>query len=341
MSDQIDLGDLRTGFRDVLAAEADAEHVRRHVDGADPYDHALAETVASLGWAGLCIAEADGGLGQDLPALAVLHEELGRGPAPLPLLSTLLAADALSEAPAALRADWLPQIAAGELFAAYAPSDLSGDRLNGRIEAVLDGPAAGLFVIGLLGGRCCALARETEGLEVLSTPPTDRTRSLATLILRGVAIDAFTVDSSRLERHAALALACDSIGGSDAILGKTVDYLNTRVQFGQPIGKFQALKHRAADHKLRLEAARALTGHASGLEAGDPRALGMALLAQAEAVAAYGAIAGDSVQLHGGIGFTWEQECHHYLKRAWLNRLLFGGESAALDRAAALLAEAA
>ena len=341
MSDQIDLAELRAGFRDVLETEADADHVRRHVAGDALYDHALTSTVASLGWAGLAIAEADGGLGLGLPALAVLYEELGRGPAPLPLFPTLLAADALSEAPDRLRSAWLPRIAAGEIFAAYVPGAFEGDKMSGCIEHVLDGGAAELFVIGLEDGRCAAVPRGTIGLEVRPTPSTDRTRSLATLILDNVAIEPFSVGSSRLERHAALALACDSVGGADAILGKTVDYLNTRVQFGQPIGKFQALKHRVAEHKLRLEAARALTSHALGLEVADSRAVGMALLAQAEAVAAYAVIAGDSVQLHGGIGFTWEQECHHYLKRAWLNRLLFGGETQALDRAALLLAEAA
>jgi len=341
MNDALDLAELRASIRAVLDREADAEHVRRHVAGDAAHDEALARSVAPLGWAGLAIAEDDGGLGLGIPALAVLHEELGRGPAPLPLLSTLLAADALGDAPAEIRSAWLPRIAAGEAFAAFAPGSFAGERIDGRIEHVLDGQSAACFVIGLAGGWAGVVARDAPGVTVEATPCVDRTRSLAALVLRQAPVARFKADFARLERHAALGLACDSVGGAEAVLGKTVAFLNTRIQFGQPIGKFQALKHRAAEHKLRLEEAQALVAHAVALDSHNPAALAAALLAQATATSAYLAIADDSVQLHGGMGFTWEQECHHYLKRAWLNRSLFGGETQALDRAARLLTEVA
>src|SRR5271166_4263922 len=342
MSDDIDLVELRASIRDVLDAEANGERVRRHFNSGALYDEALSATVASLGWPGLHIAEADGGLGLGFGALAVLYEELGRGPAPLPMLPTLLVAEALSQAPGEVRAAWLPRIAAGELFAAYAPAAaLSGDPLTGTAEHVLDGGAATLFLVGVGDRRYALVARGAPGLMIQTTPAVDRTRSLATLIFDQTPILPINIDPAMLERHAALGIACDSIGGAEAILDKTVEYLKIRTQFGQPIGQFQALKHRVADHKLRLEAARALLSHVLAQDGDGARALGMAALARATATGAYAAIADDAVQLHGGIGFTWEHECHIYLKRAWLNRLIFGSEDAYLDRAAMLLSEAA
>lgn len=344
MSDAIDLAELRQEFRAVLDAEAGADRVRRHVHAGHPFDAGLAETVAGLGWAGLGIAEADGGLGLGLPALAVLLEELGRGPACLPLPVTLLVAEALKAAPDAERARWLPRLASGETFAALALDvDLPpGDRITARVPHVLHGDAAGLFLLATRDGRHLLLSRDGAGVAVTPTPTVDRTRSMAVLDLCDAPVLAIPVDGPALRRHAALALACDSIGGADAILEKTIDYLKIRTQFGQPIGGFQALKHRVANHKLRLESARALVAMAvQAGEGGGARPLGLAHLARAQAADAYVTIADDAIQLHGGIGFTWEHECHHYLKRAWLNRLLFGGEDAALDQAAALLTECA
>lgn len=343
MSEPIDLAELRSGFREVLDVEAGPERVRRHYSQGGTHDAALADMVAGLGWAGLGIAEADGGLGLGLSALAVLYEELGRGPACLPLPTSLLVADALKDAPDAVRAAWLPRLASGTLFAALA-LDVElppGDRINARVPHVLHGDGAGLFLLSTRDGRHLLLSRDAAGLSVIPTPLMDRTRGMAALDLIDVEAVTIPVNAGGLRRHVALALACDSIGGADAILGKTLEYLKIRTQFGQPIGSFQALKHRAANHKLRLESARALVGRAVAAGEGEARALGLALLARVQANEAYVAIADDCVQLHGGIGFTWEHECHHYLKRAWLNRHLFGGEDDALDRAAHLLSEAA
>ncbi len=342
MDDDIDVVELRTSIRDVLDAEANGERVRRHFNSDALYDEALSATVASLGWAGLHIAEADGGLGLGFDALAVLYEEMGRGPAPLPMLPTLLVAEALSDAPEEVRAEWLPRIAAGELFAAYAPATaLSDDMLTGKVEHVLDGGAATLFLIGMGDQGHALVSRDAPGLTIETPPAVDRTRSLATLIFCKTPALRVHVNPAMLERHAALGIACDSIGGAEAILDKTVEYLKVRTQFGRPIGQFQALKHRVADHKLRLETARALLSHALAQDGFGARALAMAALARATATSAYAAIADDAVQLHGGIGFTWEHECHIYLKRAWLNRLIFGSEDADLDRAAILLSETA
>jgi alkylation response protein AidB-like acyl-CoA dehydrogenase len=170
---------------------------------------------------------------------------------------------------------------------------------------------------------------------------------LARLELDGVRVAADRVlgggDELRdtLTAEAALLIACDAKGGANAVLERTLDYLKTRMQFGKPIGSFQALKHRCADHKVALEASGAVTTEAVRLwAAGDPSAVVMASSAKAYACGTYATVAEDAVQLHGGIGFTWEHDCHLFLKRAKLNQALYGSTSAHLDRAASLLAAA-
>jgi alkylation response protein AidB-like acyl-CoA dehydrogenase len=144
--------------------------------------------------------------------------------------------------------------------------------------------------------------------------------------------------SDALLGHAALALACDGLGLADAVLTLTVEYLKTRMQFGKVIGSFQALKHRCANHKVALEAARASTHDAvRHWVEGRSDARARSSLAKAHACEAATVIATDAVQLHGGIGFTWEHTCHLFLKRAKLNEALFGTRAAHEDRAANLL----
>ncbi|MEA1652876.1 acyl-CoA dehydrogenase family protein [Nitrospirillum sp. BR 11164] len=349
MSDTIDLAELRTSIRDVLARETDSARIHTHVNRIAAevkggmtagclHDRGLAATVASLGWPGLAVAQADGGLGLGLEALAVLHEELGRRTAPIPLLSTLLVADVLGRAPEAVRDRWLPGLVSGEVFAAYAPTTrLAGEHLTGEVGHILNGESADVFLLGLKGGRLALVARDAPGVTVTPVATVDHTRGLAHLVLRDVAVHLLPVHQAVADRHAALALACDSLGGAAAVLEKTIDYLKVRTQFDQPIGRFQALKHRVADHKLRLEVARALVAQALSADGDEDQALGLAQLARASANAAYVAVADDAVQLHGGIGFTWELDIHLYLKRARLNRVLFGGDDVALDLAAAAL----
>ena len=132
-----------------------------------------------------------------------------------------------------------------------------------------------------------------------------------------------------------MGLACDAVGGAAALLELTVDYLKVREQFGRPIGSFQALKHRAADWKVKIEATAALARHAGALlSAGSADASAAASSAKAYAVDTYAAFCGDAVQLHGGMGFTWEHPCHVFLKRAKLSQQLYGSSTAHKERAA-------
>lgn len=345
MSDDIDLDELRTSMRDVLDVEALSERVHRHYDSGAAFDAALAQTVAALGWIGLAIPERDGGLGLGFDSMAVLYEELGRGPAPIPMLPTLLVAEAIAKGgDNAQRAAWLPPLASGEQFAAVVldpPPELilQEGLLSGNCGLVADGAGASLFLVALDERNAALIAADAAGVVVERQPVVDRTRSLVLLSLDGAEYQQLPIEQDSLRTHASLALACDSVGGAAAILERTIEYLKVRVQFGKPIGSFQALKHRVANHQLALEVARALVARAVALHAGgNAAAAGVAALARVNATETYAAIADDAVQLHGGIGFTWEHDCHHYLKRARMNEMLHGNAETLLDHAAASLA---
>ena len=167
-----------------------------------------------------------------------------------------------------------------------------------------------------------------EGVSQDPAPMWDRSRRAADIRLEGARASCLVEGqeaTDHVRAHLDLALALDSIGGARQSLEETIAYLGVRQQFGRPIGSFQALKHRAADHKVALEMAAALARHAT-VSFATPLGLGGLIAGQARLLAnqAYRAISEDAVQLHGGIGFTWEQDCHLFLKRAWLNEVLFG-----------------
>ncbi len=350
---------LRDGFRDVLVREASSERLHRFVDGGGVRDEALWQEAAALGWPALAIPEADGGLGLGIAEAAVLFEEVGRALAPMPLLGSYLAARAIELGGSeAQRAAWLPRIAAGELTCTISPPfpahavefAVEGDQvvLTGEAGDLLDGGGAELLVVlaqDADGGSTYVLI---DGVEAEVERTVDRTRHLARARFDGlrVPMDRLFAGGEAMRGtllgEAALLIACDARGGAAAIFEQTIGYLKTREQFGKPIGSFQALKHRCADHKVALEASGAVVAEAVRLwAAGDPTAPLMASSAKAYACDVYARVAEDAVQLHGGIGYTWEHDCHLFLKRAKLNQALFGTSAAHLDRAGRLLLEAA
>jgi alkylation response protein AidB-like acyl-CoA dehydrogenase len=356
MDERIDLAALRAGIRDVIEAECPLEAVRKHIDHPTDLPQRLWKIAGELGWAALGLPEARNGLGLGLDALAVLYEEAGRAIAPIPLAPTLLAAEAIVRTGTdEQQARWLPPIAAGETKAALtAPAPFEaltvtlyensgGIHLSGQGACILDGADADLLLVlarRAEGGLARVVVEPArDGAAVTRQVTWDGTRSLAAITL-----DRLTVPTDRLlpateeseealAIHAALALAADSIGGSEVILGLSIDYLKTRYQFGQPIGAFQALKHRVANHKVTLVADSALVGAAAVLATtGDPLAAVEVAGAKAQACRNYVEVSRDAIQLHGGIGFTAEHVCHLFLKRARLNEALFGTAAVHFDR---------
>jgi alkylation response protein AidB-like acyl-CoA dehydrogenase len=358
--------ELRDSIRELLQADSTLDLVRPDPARApDPVDDGrrthtqatlgeLWTRMADLGWFGLAVGEQHGGLGLGLRGLGVLYEELGRFLTPLPVMTTLLAADSVAVAGSdAQKAKWLPEFASGELRATLAlpigavdlPRLADDYLVSGILTDVLYADQVQqLFVpVQHASGRLylAIVGSSDPGCTIEPRPLIDLTRTMAKVSLAGVRVPAqclLPLDEavwSRILDHASLALACDSVGGAARILEDTVAYLGTRRQFDRPIGSFQALKHRVATWKILVEGISALTRHCADLSArGDAESSALCSSAKASATEAYMAVAGDAVQLHGGIGFTWEHECHLFLKRAKLNAMLFGSVIQHKDRAA-------
>ncbi len=361
---EIDVRALRESIRDVLETEASDQKLHRFIDGDATVADELWRKSAELGWFSLGVPEGFGGMGLGFPELAIVHEELGRKAAPLPYLAAILVSEAirLGGTPAQQEI-WLPRLAAGEVRASLripepgqAPAKLrmspgaDGEiKLDGEIEDLLDSAEAGLALVEAIDEQSAShfllIEPERDGIVIERVNLVDRTHHLGRARCGGLrlpegrilAMDAGTLRCSLLDQ-AALVIACDAIGGADAIFATTVEYLKTREQFGRPIGSFQALKHRCANMKVALEVSRAMVAEA--IEKFARRAPDASLqisLAKLQACDVAAAIAEDAVQLHGGIGFAWEHACHVFLKRAKLNQQLGGGPAAYADRAAQLL----
>lgn len=335
--DESDLAALDEAIAQVLASEADHLVLHRHIDGETRLDNALWERAAELGWPAIGLPEDSGGLGFGSRGLDLLHRRLGRHVAPGPFLATLSAAQTIAEvADAGIASQWLPRLAAGEcrlaVVAQIAPHDdnqawIIGDQ---DCEAVLT-----------------PLANDNWGLvPIEGARPADmwdRTRAMLTLDLsspRPIIELPGEATAHSLERQMNLALASESIGAARAILEITVEYMKEREQFGRPIASFQALKHRIADHMTEIVSGEEFVGLAveSGARS-DPDACIWAKLAKVRCTESHARIAQDCLQLHGGVGFTWEFDVHIYLNRARLNELLVAPNTQLRDEAAAGLAE--
>ncbi|WP_380878098.1 acyl-CoA dehydrogenase [Sphingomonas sp. DBB INV C78] len=341
---------IRDSARDFLRDQADFDRLRKAVDGAG-WDRDLWSSFAGeLGFAGIGISEAHGGAGLGPVELSLIAEELGRTLAPIPWFETaVLAATALSEAGSeAQQAALLGPIARGETIATLAMRDAAGRplpdgigpvltkhgegwRLSGRAHFVPFGDVTDLLIVaareaGSSGWNGISLvAIPAAGLAREALTSLDLTRPLAHVDL-DLAIDAGAIlgeagtAGPALRRTLAIAsgiLASEQVGGMQRTLDETVDYSKQRVQFGRLIGSFQAMKHRMADMKLWLEAARsaaAMAADAIARDADDMETL--CASARTYCSDAYLRTTADGIQLHGGIGFTWEHHAHLFFKRA-------------------------
>ena len=288
--------------------------------GLAPDAEASWNTVSEMGALMMAVPEDLGGLGLGREAAGVIHTELGRTLAPGPAIAQMLVIEALCAADGlAERQDLLDRAMAGEVMTA----SLAGADVSGSLTCVPDADRASLVLV-VQEGRVALVP--LEGAEIAARATWDKTRRLFDVRPSGDSLvlaegDAAATLSQRLEGQRLFALAGDSLGGADAILELTIEYLGTRRQFDRPLALFQALKHRVADMKTWLSAAEALFWNRAVDTAVGVSELG-ALKAHASSV--YRAIAEDAIQLHGGIGLTMEHHCHLFLKRATLNSALGG-----------------
>ena len=358
-SSSADLKVLQQSIADALADNCERRAVHAHVDGAEDLAARLWQMAAELGWLAIGLPERFEGLGLAQQGLAVLHRELGSVLAPGPYIATLAAAQWLAECDTSTFAQQqLPRVAVGELKIAvpYGPVSSAGRWHGGRTVSASD--------LLMLGGRSAELAvirvRGDDGHAGLALIDTrspavrldaqkmwDRTREVSLLGCGNLEAELVIADpegtvSAALARHLELATASDSLGGARSIADQTIGYMKDRVQFDRPIGAFQAMKHRAADIMILLEVQDRLLEQAVESEQRcSPDSDLWTALAAAGATDAYSFIADDCVLLHGGIGFTWEYDCHLFLKRARLNAVITGDNAARRDRAATALEQAA
>ncbi len=317
MSDLAEFHDeLRAVARDLLASGA--------ADWAQ---------IVQAGWTGLEVPEFCDGSGATFAELAVVLEEIGRTASGVSLLGTTLAPAATDDD------DLLRAIAGGRCVAvSHEPRAFTvsargdGIRLDGRAEFVADAPGAEsvLLVANTPQPAVVLLPTTAVGITVTEQPLLDETRSFGVItadsvVLAGADATPLVNGVQYLRDRGALAIAIDSLGISEAMTTATVEYVKVREQFGRAIGSFQAVKHACADMAVKNAVARVLvTGAIDAHVAGARDASTAVSMAKSYACAAAVEVVGKAMQLHGGIGYTWESGVHAYLKRATLNRSLFG-----------------
>ncbi|PEG59318.1 acyl-CoA/acyl-ACP dehydrogenase [Mycolicibacterium boenickei] len=355
---------LRTAVRKFCADNFDEQTVRTLMESESRFDPKVwARLGAELGVLGLAVPEADGGAGGTLVDQAIAVEELGAALACGPVFGTvLLAIPALVAAAAGpVRDDLLGALAEGTRTAAFAVPDRAGafdpaavnvavaedGTLTGTVERVVDGGVVDVLLVAATGPDGVALyAVEATDPGVQRSPlvTLDLTRPQATIVLTAAAAQlvAGADEADRVVTHAfqvaSALLAAEQVGAAQHLLDLSVEYAKSRLQFGRQIGSFQAVKHRLADCLVDLEHARSATYHAvwALTDGTDDPALA-ASIAQATASAAFAKIAADTIQVHGGIGFTWEHQAHLYFKRATTDAALLGSAEAHRSRVAELV----
>ena len=350
--------DFRAAVRTTLEAEAPPSYVRAMIDDPVGVTPGMWETMASLGWLGVLVPEAAGGLGLGLVDMVVLQEELGKLPFPGPFLSSAVAATL-----AAVRLgvdDVLADLAAGRRRATVAVEEAGhgdplahirarakrdGDEwvLEGTKPVVLDGAHADLaLVVADDGDGLATFLLEEPGGEPV--PGLDVTRKVARLVLDGRHARRVGPDGDqaaewrRILDDLNVALSAELVGTSERALELAVEYAKVRVQFDRPIATFQVIKHKAADMLHQVELARVGTHYAAwASDADDPERDRAAAMCKGYVAEAADAVTAECIQIHGGVGFTWDVDCHLLYRRAKQDDLLFGAQGYQRARLADLL----
>jgi alkylation response protein AidB-like acyl-CoA dehydrogenase len=326
---------LRDAARSLLAARATPKRVREVADKGDLYDTELWAEMAAQGWPAIELGESGGGLGLGAVETAVLLEEIGRHVAPAPVLSTVLALGALVRAAdngVAGAAEWVAPLAEGRAIGCVV---WEPERAG---EPVIDGPAADVAVV-LGAGEVVALDLR-DGARPAREAAMDLTRPIGRLSADRPAPVALgdTHAADDLIDRAAVAHSAELLGAASAALDLAVAYAKEREQFGRPIGSFQAVKHRCADMLVDVEGMRSAVYWAAWcIAAGHPDRSIAASTAKTWSADAAKRVLASALQVHGGIGFTWEHDLHLFLKRAHLSQVSCGDATWHRARLARLL----
>ncbi len=349
--------ELRRQVHRFLEEKSPTSEVRRLMETDDGYDKAVWEQMAGqLGLTALIIPEEYGGAGFGYVELTVVLEEMGAALLCAPFYSTVaLAANALLlSGDEQAKKDLLPGIASGETIATFAYTEDSGKwdvdgiqlaasngsngwTLNGSKMFVVDGNIASLIIVAARtpkGVSLFAVSGDADGLTRTRLTTMDMTRKQSRLEFSGTPARLIGEDgaaeeviSKTLDR-AAIALAAEQVGGAQKCLDMAVEYAKNRIQFGRPIGSFQAIKHKCADMLMEVESARSAAYYGGWALADDSDEVPVvSSLAKSYCSEAYFHAAAENIQIHGGIGFTWEHDAHLYFKRAKTSELFLGDPS--------------
>jgi alkylation response protein AidB-like acyl-CoA dehydrogenase len=351
---------LRQSARQFLEAECPMTYVRKMMDDDVGYSEDQWKKMAELGWMGLIFPEQYGGSGLNMVDLVVVLEEMGRVVMPGPFFATLILGGLAIElgGSAEQKAKYLPGICAGTLKATLAQVEESGRwdaegiqlrakksgsgySLSGTKLFVHDAHNADALIVpartrrgGTTGITLFVVDVKQKGVSRTLLKTMDQTRKLCEVTLKNVKVGAESVLGAvdegwplldRLVDRAKVALCAEMCGGAHKVLEMSVEYAKVREQFGRPIGSFQAIQHKCANMLVQVESAKSATYYAAWAVANDvPEAHLAACMAKAYCSDAYRSVSGEGIQIHGGIGFTWEHDMHLYFKRAKSSEVTFG-----------------
>jgi alkylation response protein AidB-like acyl-CoA dehydrogenase len=340
---------IKSTAHDFLASRFKSERLREIAAGDDGFDESGWKEMAELGWAGLALPEEWGGQGLGTVDLAVLFEEMGQVCAPSPLLSNTITGLAIAAAGSDEQKErWLRPLAAGEMrgapalvdaggmaeplkFAMAAEPDGDGVRLSGVKTLVMDAASADFFLVATADGARHLVEKGADGVTVTAEDSIDLTRRLSSVRLENVRVAAENTlpgapeDYAPVFLRACVALAAESTGVAQRTLEMSVEYAKDRRQFGRPIGAYQAVSHRCAQMLLETENSRSAVYGAAWAADAEPESLPLAAsMAKAYASDAGWRVPDAAIQVHGGIGFTWEHDLHFFLKRGRANAATFG-----------------
>ncbi len=339
-----ELKQLREQARKFLRERCPNTTARRVLEGDEPYDRALWQAVAAMGWTGAAIPEEYGGAGLGHLAVCLLAEEIGYAIAPLPFASSVyLASEAiLAFGSEAQKQAYLPKLASGETIGAFAYAErpgivdarrldatLTDGKLSGAKVPVADGDIADIAVVAVRGGALCVVDLDGPGVAHEPVATIDPSRSHARIAFTAAPAEKLPGSDGGALRtlldRAAVMMAFEQVGGAQAALDMARDYALERYAFGRPIGSFQAIKHKLADVYVAVELARSNAYYGAWALSKDAAELPVAAaLARIAATEAGWQAAKENIQTHGGMGFTWAFDCHLHYRRAKLLGLALG-----------------
>lgn len=343
--DQQLIGEQANAF---LKNECTSEVVRKVLDGDAPYDKELWKKIAELGWLGAAIPEEYGGLGLSYLELAVIAEAMGRALAPVPFSSSVYLATEflLAAGSEAQKQEWLPKLAAGEVIGTAATKgtltlDSSGS-ISGQLPQIPDAEIADFCIVMAVDSETAESGNSSLHLielnqeEATVTPatPIDLSRNCADITFTAANTTPLSESDDgkatldNVLTRAAVLYAWEQLGGSDAALQQARDYAMERFAFGRPIASFQAIKHKLAQAYVNNTLAKSNCYYAIwALDTNSPELTQAAATARVSTIQAYYYSSKENIQTHGGMGFTWEFDCHLHYRRAKSLSLVIGGEN--------------